>query len=380
MVDCLPEGSWYRDFMDCFPLAEAPKSYILFSAMAMAGSCIGRKSWFDQDIHRVYPIMSLLLIGPSGIGKSTSMRDIALNNLIRTLPEEIKPQVISGKTTKEALHADLVAQPHSLIMASELANMFSKEKYMEGMIPYVTDLLDLTPTSVRTKSGGLQTIREPSVAIIGGSTREWLQEQLPSTATAGGFLPRFFIIKEDYKFQRIANPEGMLSKTQKIALEEKRIKTFRSFIGMVDFHRGNVSFKDHEASDAYTVWYQTFTPETGTLSPFAARAGVHILRIAMLLAFSCARSVISAEDINSAICLFSYSMSKLQEVIVPMSAQGKLISKVLECVGAERLSLAAIKRAMRNYCGRRDVEEAISSLVEAGDITCTDGLYKRTNI
>lgn len=361
-------------------MAESPKSWILFSAIAMLGASVGRKIWFSQDVHKIYPLMSLLLIGPSGVGKSTSLRDMALENLVRPLPEELKPQIITGKSTKEALHDDLMANPHSIILASELANFFSREKYMEGLIPYITDLLDLAPTSVRTKSGSLKTIDEPAVSIMGGSTKEWLQEQLPSTASAGGFLPRFFIVKEDHKFQRVANPEGALTRNQKLALEEKRVKTFAKFRAIVDSHYGAIEFEDYEATDKYGLWYQSYMPDSGILSPFAARAGVHILRLAMLLALSSDRHTISARDIQGGICLFSYSMSKLQEVIVPMSAQGKLINRVIEVIGENSLSSAAIKRAMRNFSGRRDVEEALGCLIESKEIILDDGMYRRTSV
>lgn len=330
-----------------------------------------------QDIHTIYPLMSLLLIGPSGIGKSTSIRDMALNYLLPTVPEELKPQLITGKTTKEALHDDLMNNSHAIVLASELANTFSKEKYMEGMVPYVTDLLDLAPTSVRTKSGGLKTIKTPSVTIMGGSTKEWLQEQLPSTATAGGFLPRFFIVKEDYKYQKIADPESALTKGQRDELEAKRLHTFGVFRAFVDFHQGPIGFKDYEARDAYSAWYQSFTPDTGLLSPFAARAGVHILRLAILLALSRGKTEISAIEIRSAICLFDFSLSKLGEVVVPMSSQGKLLMKVLETIGEDELSEVSIKRAMRNYCSSNDVTMCLNSLQQSGDVRREGDMWRR---
>lgn len=344
----------------------------------MFGACIGRKVWLDQDVHQIFPLMSILLIGPSGIGKSTALRDMAMKNLVLTIPEENRPFVITGKSTKEAMHDDLMVNSHAIVLASELANLFSKEKYQEGLIPYVTDLLDLEPTSVRTKSGGLKTIQEPAVAFMGGSTKEWLQDQLPSTAVAGGFLPRFFIVKEDYKARRVPDQLRALSAQQNIDLMQKRIRTFDVFRGLVSFHRGPIEFADHNACDAYGLWYQSFTPDTGILSPFAARAGVHVLRLAILSALSCARIEIDAEDIRCGIALFEYSMSKLQEVIVPMSATGKLLNKVLETIGQEELSEIQVKRAMRNYCGSKEVQSMLQSLVESADIKKTDDGYRRT--
>lgn len=369
LVAQLPSESFFKEYVDAFPLAEPPRSYILFSAMSMLGAALGRDVYFDQDVHRVFPLLNVLLIGPSGIGKSTSIH-MAEDTLLRVLPKDLEVNILIGKSTKESLHDDLLASDRSILIASELANMFSKEKYQEGMIAYVTDLLDLRPSRVRTKSGGDKTILNPCVCIIGGSTKEWLQDAMPSNAGAGGFLPRFLIVKEDYKGQRIADPKRAMaaSKLRELILQRERLqidfqRLVRSYKGM-----GLIDFADYSASDVYSYWYQTFTPETGHLAPFAARAGVHVMRMALLIACSCSQAEIRASDVEAAIALYNYTHKKLQEVVVPMSAQGKLLGKVLEAIGPGAMSQGAIRRAMRNYCTSADTDRFILSLVDSGDI------------
>jgi hypothetical protein len=103
-----------------------------------------------------------------------------------------------------------------------------------------------------------------------------------------------------------------------------------------------------------------------------------VLRLAILSALSCARTELEAVDIRCGIELFAYSMSKLQEVIVPMSPQGKLLNKVLEVVGQDEMSEMQLKRAMRNYCGSREVANLISSLVESADLVKEGEHFRRT--
>jgi len=369
IVEYLPEESFLREYVEAWPLAEPPVSFILYSAMAMLGSALGRNVYFDQDVHRTYPLLNLLLIGPSGIGKSTAIH-MAEDMLIRSLPKDLEVYIVQGKSTKEALHDDLMQNSQSIVIASELSNMFSREKYNEGIIPYVTDLLDLRPSSVRTKAGGHKVIQEPSVSIIGGSTKEWLQDQMPSTAGAGGFLPRFLIVKEDYKGQRIADPRRVLSAARLRELELRRERLKIEFQRLVRSYRGvgSIDFSDYSASDCYGYWYQTYTPETGNLAPFAARAGVHVMRLALLVAISCEQADIRERDVEAAIKLYEYTHKKLQEVVVPMSPQGKLLAKVLECVGSGSVSQMFIRRAMRNYCSSLDADKMVTSLVDSGDL------------
>lgn len=334
----------------------------------------------DLDVHRIFPLLNLLLIGPSGIGKSTALRDIALNHLISPLPDgPTKPMVITGKTTKEALHQDLMVQPHSLILASELANLFSKEKYMEGTIPYVTDLLDLAPARIRTKGSGSQVVEHPECAIFGGSTKEWLQDMMPSTSTEGGFLPRFFIVKEDYKYQRIADPSRLLTEKQRSELLTLRDKAFNDFRHITMAAEGRLDFEDYEASDAYAYWYNTYMPESGALAPFAARAGAHVLRLALLSAVARWRDSIGIADVRCGIALHGYSQKKLAEVVVPMSPVGRLLNKLLEAIGQEERTVISLRRSMRNHCSGKDVDAMLADLQRNGDVVINGGLCRRAS-
>ena len=336
--------------------------------MAMLGAAVGRKVWFDQDAHTLYPMLNLLLIGPSGIGKSTSILKYGWP-LIANLPPDLRPQLIQGKATPEALHEELVAEPHALVFASELANFFSRSKYMEDMIPYVTQLLDYEPiVERRTRSSGLLTVKAPSVSIVGGSTVEWLQGQLPDSAASGGFLARFLILKEDHKGQRVPDAKAMFSKAKWIEIERLREQVYRDFERIVGQYAGEIRWRDFSASDAYATWYQTQVPDTGHLSPFSARAGEFVLRIAMLLALSCERDYLLDTDIHSAISLYNYATKKLQEVVVPYSPAGKLIAAVLKCIAERPMYLHEIARAMRNTATYQDVERIVTSLLHTKDI------------
>lgn len=378
LTKCLPKDSWFTDWMNVWPLAESPRSFILFSGMACLGAALGRRAYFNLDVHNVYPLLNLLLIGPSGIGKSTAMRDIAVNHLIPPIPDDIKPNLLTGKSTKEAIHQDLVVAPKSIIMASELANLFSKEKYNEGMIPYFTDLLDLAPARVRTKSGGNMIIQRPECCVMGGSTKQWLQDMLPNNAGEGGFLPRFLIVKEDYKFQRIADPRRHMNDKQRSELATAREKVVYDFVRLLRITEGLIDFQDYEASDAYTEWYDTFLPESGALAPFAARAGAHVLRLSLLCAISCGRQEINVEDVRAGICLYTYATSRLAEVVIPMSPEGKKVNKVMEAISNATMSATEIRRAMRNYMGSTDVDRVLGDLVRDRELIYTDDkLYRR---
>lgn len=376
--DCLPKDSWFRDWMELWPTSESPKSFLLFSGMAMLGACLGRRVWLDQDIHQVRPMLNLLLIGPSGIGKSSSVK--IAKKVLDYVPDFFKANFIEGGATKEKLHEDLVEYPKSIVFAPELAAFFSKEKYKENLIPYVTNLLDYEDAiELRTRKDGISIVPFPSVTILGASTLEWLQDQLPDSAVSGGFLARFLILNEDSKGQKIANPHRLLSPKVKAALDARREKVFQEFGQLFTVHEGNMDYEDHYASETYSRWYNAYQPDTGYLAPFAARAGELILRLSMLLAISSRRSSISAEDVTSGITLYTYIASRLGRIVVATNQQGKVGELVRSSVTSEGLGPGGIVDLLRSQAPYVDIEKHLEGLIYAGRLSTTEGSIKKVN-
>lgn len=374
--DCLPKDSWFRDWMDIWPTAESPKSFLLFSGMTMLGACLGRRVWLDQDIHQVRPMLNLLLIGPSGIGKSSAVK--IAKRLLPHVPEQHRAQFIEGGATKEKLHMDLVDQPKAILFAPELAAFFSKEKYKENLIPYVTNLLDYEDTiEIRTRRDGLVIVDKPSVSILGASTLEWLQDQLPDSAVSGGFLARFLILNEDAKGQKIANPHRVHSTAQRARLDAKREKVFSAFSGLFNVVEGNMDYEDYDAAECYAKWYNAYQPDTGYLAPFAARAGELVLRLSMLLAISARRTGISGEDIACAIELYTYIASRLGRIVVATNQQGKMAGMVQMSVGSEGFGPGKIAKGLRSQVNYSEIEKHLEGLLYSGDLETGIGKVKR---
>lgn len=316
-------------------------------------------------------MLNLLLIGPSGIGKSSAVK--IAKKLLPFVPEIQRPQFIEGGATKEKLHMDLVDQPKAILFAPELAAFFSKEKYKESLIPYVTNLLDYEDViELRTRRDGIVSVLNPSVSILGASTLEWLQDQLPDSAVSGGFLARFLILNEDSKGQKIANPHRLLSPSAKRKLDAKREQVFAEFGGLFLSHSGPIDYEDYDAAECYAKWYDAYKPDTGYLAPFAARAGELVLRLSMLLAISASRSSITAEDVTSGITLYTYIASKLGAIVVPTNSQGKVGELVRQTVSSEGLEPGRVASTLRATAGYTDVEKHLEGLIYGGSLT-SDG-------
>lgn len=373
----LPDASWFRDWVSLWPTVESPESYILFTGMSMFGSVLGRRVWFDNDFVKIYPMLNLLLIGPSGVGKSTCITGLGVP-LIRDVPARYRVEVV-GPGTKEKLHDILFFNPKALLVASELANFFGKAKYLDGLVAYVTELLDYGPyIEINTKSGDRIRVNDPAVTIIGGSTIEWLQEQLPDAAATGGFLARFLIVAEENKRQRVALPGMMHTPKEKQRLLERRTNAFYAFNDLVSRPEGSIVFRDFSVADIFNQWYLDLKPETGHLAPFIERGREFVLRFAILVCLSCGRLQITEPDIVSAIRLYDLATKRLKSVVVPFTVDGKLQAEVLKALGRGILSEEELFSALKTISTSQKTKMLIDSLIMSGDIKRTgDGKLKR---
>lgn len=373
LIKSIPEESWLNSWLESWPTVEMPWSYLLFGSLSVLGAAIGRKCWFQDDYRRLWPMLNLLLIGPSGIGKSSA---IELNQtLLAQLPIEDRPQFIIGSASPEKLHDDLVIQPHAIVYASELANFFGRQKYMEGMIPYVTELLDCRPLERRTKSGNIQRIESPETTIIGGSTPEWLQEALPDNAVGGGFLPRFMIVKEDERRQRVPNPASAISRKEWTKALDLRDYAYAEFQKLIAVANGPSGFRDLGVVDEYSRWYLSHVPPNTHLAPFAARAPEMVKRIAMLIAITCYRHEITEEDLHAAIQMYLYAEAKLAEVVIPKSQQGKMLALIQASIPHFGANMEEIFHAVKSFLPASDAEKYLISLQRSGDVAFREGKF-----
>lgn len=343
------------------------------------GNVIGRRVWFDEEYRKIFPMLNVLLIGPSGTGKSTA-GNIGCR-LLEYAAAGTRPTIMNGGFSTMALHSNLTQDPHTFIYASELADTFSKQKHQENIVPYVTDLLDYKDyKEVTTKKNGIEIIKEPSVSILGCSTPEWLQSALPSDATGGGFLPRFLLVYEEHKSQKIALPGMHLSAQQRAKVEELRAEVFEEFTHITCAAQGEMPMKDYSVADYFTHWYIGFKPRTQFLAPFAERSKEFVIRLAMLIALSEHKTAIDQEDLEIAMRLYDWAMRRLEIIVTPTTQDGKLLQMVQDAVPiGEARSVRQITKSLRNFTTAEVVtNRLLPSLLVSGDLLREpDGTFKR---
>lgn len=377
--DLIPEDSFFRRYLDCWPVSESPSSFLTLAGMATLGAVLGRSVWLEMDTRKIYPMLNIVLVGPSGLGKTEAIM-YAQGLLVERIPLSERPMMVEGEATRQKLHDDLAGKPHAIVIAEEMASFFNKQKYMEPMVPYVTELLNYKArVERRTKQGDVITVENPAVTFMCGTTPDWLQKMLPDSAIGGGFLPRFLMAYEEHKRKFVPIPELVLDEQQKKELAAKRKLVADEFMELRKT-KGKFTFKDMEAMHAFEKWAVNHKPATGHLRPFAERAREYVVRLSMLMAISRKHTGIEVSDIEVAAAIYEWSVERLQQVAVPVTMEGELLQKVLDLFtdGNTELTNKEVQRGMKTFLMPRDSQKYLDDLVQIGELTRSkDGKIKR---
>jgi energy-coupling factor transporter ATP-binding protein EcfA2 len=191
---------WLGSYLDyARPLTKAPSLYHLATGLAcLSVACGSKVSWWTFGNQEVWPNLYVLLLGDSGVGKTTAS-NIGTNMLRHAIPGAI----LADNFSAEALIKSLVEHPSSMVYAEEFATLLasSKKEFNGGVRELLTQLYDSRDSYniIRTtkEAGGNQTIFRPSVGLFGGSTVVWLTKHLGEVDFQTGFMARVLMFHQN---------------------------------------------------------------------------------------------------------------------------------------------------------------------------------------
>lgn len=382
--EIIPPESLLHEAIGIWKLFESPLSFMVFSFLTALGAAVGKSVFYNWGNGRQsFPIINLFLLGPSGLGKSTSLNWI--RELIDSLPPSIIRPLIIGPATKEKLVQFLQIKSNLLLIASEFASAFPQSKYLQNLLPFLVEMLDY-PSSYhhlgakKDGNGAGVTIENPQVILASGSTVDWLYSASAEAAVTGGFIPRHIAIFEDKKSRKIILPKRLLGPDGLAKLEARKQELFRNFQKCVEFHSGEIDLNP-EAEEVFCKWAENYEPESPALAAFGERSREFTMRLAILLALSCREHSISAEVMKAAINLYEYSQARLSEVVIPLTLPGKLHKQILAFIekNPEGVTRVEVRSLMLNTLTANDTDKIVTSLLACEKIQERDGkLFKVT--
>jgi len=135
------DGNWLSAYGEYTTESESPDAYHLWTGLSILASATRRNLWLNQGIYLLFPNLYVILVGPPGVAKSTTIRmgrnillgadDVVFGPDSITREELIRVMAKSGEKDKQSAIT---------IHSSELSSLI--EPSGVKMIQFLTDIFD----------------------------------------------------------------------------------------------------------------------------------------------------------------------------------------------------------------------------------------------
>lgn len=384
----VPRDSVLNLWLDAREILETPYSFDLACGMSALGAVLRRSYWLDQVKFKIYPNLSVLVVGHSGIGKDTAIDGAdAILEATQAVP------VIGGRTSETILAKLLEINQDptcAVIMAGELSDFFGPKDYQKGMIETITDLMstkaykDVSLKGTMGKNAAPQKIIRPTLTMMGGSTRDWLHSAMPEAAMSGGFYPRFLIVCEDKTKRSVPLLKYSVPKAEQVAAEKAQNTFFDAVAAIArDFTAIGEAVMTKAAVEAYETFYNERTSWfSAGAQAYAHRCRDTALKIAMISAISRFQPKVDYMDIEFAANLIEYVGSRIDDALAPPTVYSAVRKEILNMLPA---SGTYIFKQLEQRYDPIVIKKAIDFLIhglgqdkhDEGQIKSVGGVYRK---
>lgn len=213
--------NWLQAYTDYTNYLEAPTSFHYFSGISAISGALHRKVWFDQGFFKWYPNFYIIFVARPGIASKSTSIDAAIS-ILRDVPGiHIGPSSLTwqalvqhmGNVTEQVdIDGDLHTMSSLSFAASELG-VFLDFRNRE-MVDVLVDLWDGKTGSWEklTKMSGMETVVNPWIAFIAGTTPSWLGANVSESIMSGGLSSRCIFVYGERKRHLTAYLKKSVSK------------------------------------------------------------------------------------------------------------------------------------------------------------------------
>lgn len=318
-------ANFLRAYTDTLtPKGEAPERFHFWTGVAAIGGALRRRVYIDEGHYRYYPNFYVMLVGPPGLIKKSTTINVG-SGLLRDVPNvKIGADVSTWQSFVEevAQAQDLFAegevsvdpldQTHTVSSAltltiSEFGTFFDPDD--RAMVNVLTELYDGKVNSAfvkRTKTQGTDTIMNPFVNILAGTTPDWIRDNFKGRFGGWGLSSRIIFLHCDEKERHVAFPHKLWRGSY-----DRTMRGFLEDLVAISQLRGVFTLTD-AAETFYEHWYESHGERQTALNRhdhhdpwlayYLARKADHVLKLSMVLSVSRSDTlIIDADDIATAV-------------------------------------------------------------------------------
>lgn len=271
--ELVPKTGWFAEYIDYTRQTEPPTVFHFFAGASVVGATMQRRVYFPKGSGDVFPNLSCVLVAPSGKCRKTT----ACNTAVK-LFRRIGGNVLANKITPEAIVETLVQSGSAtgLLYAPEWAVFLGKQRYMEGLVPMLTDLFDCPETwSSGTLMRGTAQLNDVAISHLAATTIDWMQTSISEDTFSGGFMSRLLFIVQRDSPRSFALPPP---------LDEGKAKNLLAGLLALQHTTGPASLSP-EAQVWYEKWYteRALSTTERQFAGYFERKPDRVLQLSMIL-------------------------------------------------------------------------------------------------
>ena len=369
-------------------MQEAPKSFHFWTGVSTIAAALRRKVWFDQVYYKWSPNFYIILVAPPGISTKSSAINIGMSMLddiqgikrgADALTWQSLVQSMEGAVEMiQVENGEFLAISCLTFSASELGVLLDPDDKM--MINVLTDLWDGKNGvwNKATKTMGCNTVPNPWINIIAGTTPHWIADNFPSRAIGGGFTSRCVFVYAEKKHHLMAYPRYQMQRDgcfeHMLELRKKLLHDLEQIAMM----QGEYDLTP-EAIEWGENWYKSHhecPPELlnndEQFGGYLNRKQGHTHKLAIVLAASKSNALmIDKSTLEAAVTLASQLEANMPEVFkhINTAPSQDLALRVVEKVRTlGPITKGALYRIFVRQMSEKDYNAALDSAIAAGMI------------
>lgn len=341
---------------------DAPPNFHVHAAMACLAAAAGNRIWTDGWTRPIYPNLWIVLIAPSGFGKSAPL-DMAQSLLLKAGLDDL---LLPNSWSQEALISTVAQQPCGIFIQQEFARFLEilGREYNHGAMEMLTEWYDVPEIDRRVLRGEKIEIKRPTISILGASSPDWFATQYRESMLRGGFLARFIFCPSQEAGQPVEDP-GPRDEGRETVLADW-LRTVHGMSGKVDFSRVRKAFAEWDREQRLRLRAECPPDFQG----MRARAGALVKKASILFHLSWSDTLtIDPRDLDNAIRYVAHAQAMAEKYLSESVARDKDEAdrlKVIEVL-TRRGGRAPHSDTLRNtHLDAQRLERAIRTLREAG--------------
>lgn len=368
--------NWLDGYREYTELWEPPAIFNTWVGLLTLAAATQRRVWLEDANNRIYPNLFVVLVAPSGVGKTSAMREARGFIEAAISADHISPSKITGAKLLQRMSAarmwdeDAGTMSPYVIWAEELPSFLGPDSYKSGMIADLTTLYDCPDRWQKdTKNKGIDEIEAPYLCMLAGTTASGIFDVLPPGSVTQGFTARLIFVHATYNERRVVEKPYT-------ANHVKLAQWLTNDIQIISKLKGPARFSDF----ARTLWTEYYLSRPYAqdefadvrLQGYAARKPFYVKKIALLLSLAESDSlVVDAGHVERAFVLLNeldLTLRAVYEEIAPnivIQHYGRIVRKLSK----SRNGTMAHSELLRTFSYTMDAQEftkAMSSLIEMG--------------